>query len=151
VKINETITVPALPCAAAVLVPQRPPMLVIDRLVARDRLANFSVVEAAAPVEGVFVDYDNTVLPEYFIELIAQAMAAVNGYDGLVDGEEAGRGFLVGIEKFSWRRIAAVGEKLRVEIVKDYEFGPVSVMTGKVLDDRGEILADGGIKAWEEK
>jgi len=148
-KINETIA--KLPCEAEVLVPQRPPMLVIDRLLERDRSANFSVVEAEVPGEGVFVDTQGGILPEYFIELAAQAMAAVNGYDGLVGGKEVGRGFLVGIESFSWSAAVFPGEKLTVAIKKDYEFGPVSVMAGKVFNQAGEIVAEGEIKAWEEK
>ncbi|MDF1576884.1 MAG: hypothetical protein P1P81_00385 [Desulfobulbales bacterium] len=150
-KINENIPVPALPCAAVGLVPQRPPMLVIERLVKRDRLANFSLVEATAPTEGFFVGQDGAVLPEYFIELVAQAMAAVNSFDGLVDGEKPGRGLLVGIENFSWPGRGEAGQKLRVEIVKNFDFGPVSVMAGTVFNKRGELLAGGEIKAWEEK
>ncbi|MEN8134595.1 MAG: ACP dehydratase [Thermodesulfobacteriota bacterium] len=147
--INNTST--DLPRPAIELVPQRPPMLLVDRLVARDREANSSTAEALVPVVGVFVDSGGGVLPEYFIELVAQAMAAVNGYDSLVDGVDAGRGFLVGVDGFSWQGTAEPGELLRVEMAKSFEFGPVTVMAGKVLNEAGEILASGEIKAWEEK
>ncbi len=140
-----------LPCAAIGLVPQRPPMLLVDRLVARDREANSSMAEALVPVDGVFVEQGRRVLPEYFIELVAQAMAAVNGYDALVDGVKSGRGFLVGIEGFIWQGTAEPGELLKVEMVKNFEFGPVTVMAGKVLNEAGQVLASGEIKAWEEK
>ena len=148
-NIDDTISDLSFP--AVELVPQRPPMLLVNRLVARDRDANFSAVEALAPVDGIFVEQGWGILPEYFIELVAQAMAAVNGYDGLVDGEEAGRGFLVGIDDFSWQGTAEPGELLRIELKKNFEFGPVTVMVGQVLNGAGEVLAGGEIKAWEEK
>ncbi len=143
-------TDPELPCPANELVPQRPPMLLVDRLVARDRENNFSAAEALVPGDGIFIEQGG-VLPEYFIELVAQAMAAVNGYDALVDGVESGRGFLVGIDDFIWQGTAAPGELLRIEMAKDFEFGPVTVMAGKVLNEAGMVLASGEIKAWEEK
>lgn len=148
-KINDAI--PVLPCAAERLVPQRPPMLLVEQLVARDRAANFSAVEAAVPPAGIFVAPDGGVLPEYFVELVAQAMAAVNGYDCLLDGARTGRGFLVGIEGFSWHGSAAPGERLRVEMRQNFQFGPVTVMAGKVINGAGEVLAGGEIRAWEEK
>jgi len=146
---NENI--PTLPRAAIELVPQRPPMLIVDRLISRDLGVNFSEVEALAPVEGIFIDEGNCLLPEYFIELVAQSMAAVNGYDGLVDGGEVGRGFLVGIEDFSWQGTAEPGEFLRIEMEKTFEFGPVTVMAGRVLNGSGDLLATGELKVWEEK
>ena len=88
---------------------------------------------------------------EYFIELVAQSMAAVNGYDALIDGEETGRGFLVGIDAFSWQGTAEPGGLLKIELEKNFEFGPVTVMVGKVLNKAGKVLATGEIKAWEEK
>ena len=144
-------TIIDLPCPAIDLVPQRPPMLLVDRLLVRNREANFSAVAALVPVDGIFVEQGRGVLPEYFIELVAQAMAAVNGYDGLIDGGAVGRGFLVGIDGFSWRGPATPGELLRVEMENTFEFGPVTVMAGKVLNETGEVLASGEIKAWEEK
>lgn len=150
-SVNKKYPVPCLPCAADKLVPQRPPMLLIDQLVVRERRDNFSVVSAAVPQGGIFVEKGGRVLPEYFVELVAQAMAAVNGYDGLVDGEKTGRGFLVGIEDFHWLATAEPGEMLRVEMAKVFEFGPVTVMAGKVLNGADKLLASGEIKAWEEK
>jgi 3-hydroxymyristoyl/3-hydroxydecanoyl-(acyl carrier protein) dehydratase len=140
-----------LPCAAIELVHQRPPMLLVDRLLVRDRRANFSVVEALVPGGGPFVEQGRWVLPEYFVELLAQAMAAVNGYDDLIDGEKSQRAFLVGIEEFSWLGSAGPGDLLMIEVVKSFEFGPVTVMAGKILNETGQVLASGEIKAWVEK
>lgn len=142
--------IPKLPCQAIDLVPQRAPMLLVDQLVSRERQANFALIAASVPTTGIFIEHDQ-VLPEYFIELVAQAMAAVNGYDGRVDGAPSGRGFLVGIDDFNWHGIAKPGERLLIELQKNFEFGPVTVMAGQVLNETGDILAGGEIKVWEEK
>ena len=126
-------------------------MLLIDRLMHRDREIESAVVEAVVPGGGVFVDPEGELLPEYFIELVAQSMAAVNGYDSKCDGLGSGRGFLVGIESFFWQGGAKPREILEVKMEKTLEFGPVTVMKGIVLNSSGEILAGGQIKAWEEK
>jgi hypothetical protein len=36
-------------------------------------------------------------------------------------------------------------------MVKNFQFGPVTVMAGKVINGAGEVLAGGEIRAWEEK
>ena len=126
-------------------------MLLVDRLLHRDREIESAVVEAVVPEAGVFVDPEGKLLPEYFIELVAQSMAAVNGYDCRCDGLGPGRGFLVGIESFSWQGGAEPREILEVEMEKTLEFGPVTVMKGRVLNSSGGVLAEGQIKVWEEK
>ena len=126
-------------------------MLLVGRLLHRDRDVEFAVVEAVVPEGGVFVDPAGELLPEYFIELVAQSMAAVNGYDCRCDGLASGRGFLVGIDGFFWDGGAVSGETLQVEIAKIFEFGAVTVMKGQVLNKAAEVLAGGEIKAWEEK
>lgn len=147
---SELTAAPALPCPAIELVAQRPPMLLVDTLVHRDRPGNFSVVEATAPGAGVFLGTDGGMIPEYFVELVAQGGAAVNGYDAITDQAVRTRGFLVGIDNFAWRGGACSGEELRVELVKTYEFGPVTVMRGRVFNRTGRLLAEGEIKAWEQ-
>ena len=147
---SEPATAPSLPAPAVQLVAQRPPMLLVDALVHRDRPGNFSVVAATAPLSGIFLDPDGGVIPEYFVELVAQGGAAVNGYDALTDNAGKTRGFLVGIDRFIWQEGARAGDKLRVELVKTFEFGPVTVMRGRVYSHADRLLAEGEIKAWEQ-
>lgn len=125
-------------------------MLLAGALAHRDRPGNFSVVTAMVPAAGIFIGPGGGAIPEYFVELVAQAMAAVNGYDAQTDGAAATRGLLVGIDRFLWQGAAAAGEELRVELVKVFEFGPVTVMGGRVFNLAGELLAEGEIKAWEQ-
>ncbi|NTV15351.1 MAG: ACP dehydratase [Desulfobulbaceae bacterium] len=150
-NLSESVaSAPPLPAPALQLVAQRPPMLLVDALVHRDRPGNFSVVTATVPRAGIFLGPDGCVIPEYFVELVAQGGAAVNGYDAISDGEGGSRGFLVGIDKFVWLAGARVGEELRVELVKTFEFGPVTVMSGRVFNGTEQLLAEGEIKAWEQ-
>ena len=148
--LTATVNPPELPCKAEMLVPQRPPMLIVDRLVERDRDGNFSAVVADPPVGGVFNPSGNRIIPEYFVELIAQAMAAVNGFDSISDGKERGTGFLVGIDDFIWYGTDISSGNFKIEIVKDFEFGQVTVIHGKVFDSSGKLIASGEVKAWEE-
>jgi hypothetical protein len=140
---------PELPCRAELLVAQRPPMLLAGELRHRDREGNSSVVAARVPAGGIFVSREGWARPEYFVELMAQAMAAVNGYDALCEGGDYRRDLLVGIDHFSWLEGAREGEGMRVEVAKIFEFGPVTVMKGQVFNGAGKLLAEGEIKAWE--
>lgn len=141
---------PSLPCPAIQLVSQRPPMLLAGALTFRDRPGNLSVVTATVPATGIFLGPDGAVLPEYFVELVAQSMAAVNGYDAIADNDPATLGFLVGIDRFVWLGTARAGEELSLHLVKTFEFGPVTVMSGRVFNVEGMLLAEGEIKAWEQ-
>jgi len=145
-----TTAPPPLPAPAVQLMAQRPPMLLVSTLVHRDRPGNFSVVVATAPHSGVFLGPDGGVIPEYFVELVAQGGAAVNGYDAITDNAGKTRGFLVGIDSFIWQGSASPGEELRVELVKTFEFGPVTMMRGQVFNRGNQMLAEGEIKAWEQ-
>lgn len=125
-------------------------MLLVETLVHRDRPGNFSVVATTAPMAGIFLDPDGGLIPEYFVELVAQSGAAVNGYDAITDNAGKTRGFLVGIDNFVWQGGARGGEELKVELVKTFEFGPVTVMSGRIFNAAGALLAKGEIKAWEQ-
>lgn len=139
-----------MPCPASQLVAQRPPMLLAGELLQRDRPNNHGLVSATVPDAGVFAVGAGRVIPEYYVELVAQAMAAVNGFDALSDGIASRKGLLVGIDAFCWLADARAGEKLTVEVVKTFVFGPVTTAAGKVFNSRGDVIATGELKAWEQ-
>ena len=91
-----------LPCDASPLVPHGPPMLLVSRLIEKadeDDEHGVSVVEATVPRSGPFI-LNNSVLPEYCIEVMAQAIATVDGYP-LQENSPPSTGFLTGIDSFS--------------------------------------------------
>lgn len=136
----------SLPCRAEKLVPHRPPMLIVDHLL--ERQADRAMAEATVPQEGIWVDAQHGVLPEYYIELIAQTMAAVTGCDVLREGRRPLDGFLVGIDTFCWEEKAVPGEHLWIEVEKTFEFGAVKIIRGMVRNG-SQIKATGEIKIWE--
>ncbi|MBU0729654.1 MAG: ACP dehydratase [Proteobacteria bacterium] len=139
----------SLPCPAIDLMPHRPPMLLINRLLARDREKDTGIAEGVIPEAGFFYDPENGFLPEYFIELVAQSAAAINGYDALVDGKPQMKGFLVGVDDFVMEGSAQPGETVQIHLIKKLEFGAVTIMEGRVAGARGEIC-HGNVRAWEE-
>lgn len=137
-----------LPCPAEILVPHRPPMLFIDSLI--ERVADRATASAVVPENGICVDSVQGVLPEFFIEVIAQTMAAVNGYDALCDGKEPHDGFLVGIDEFSFKGTPSAGKTIRIKIEQTFAFGTVKIVHGQVFDEE-VLLASGTIKVWENE
>ncbi len=135
---------PGLPMAAKALLIHRPPMLLVAGLTAR--AGDRATAVATLPVAGVWVA-DGQVLPEYFIELIAQTTALANGYDCWCAGVVPRDGMLVGVDSFTLHPLAAAGE-LRIEIRKVFEFGAVRVIEGEVYA-AATLLARGEIKIWE--
>ena len=138
-----------LPCPADVLVPHRPPMLLVRRILERE--GDTALLDAVVPPEGMFCLPDGGVILEYFIELTAQAMAAVNGFDARKDGLEAALGFLVGIDGFSFYGNAGPGETVLIELEKTFAFDKVTIMSGRVRSMSNEAIAEGTLKVWEEK
>ena len=92
---------------------------------------------------------EGRLLPEYFIELIAQAAALGSGYDGLCSGRAARDGMLVGIDGFSMPSQTVAGRTVRIETAITFRFGAIKLIHGEVYDDQ-KLLAAGDIKVWED-
>jgi 3-hydroxyacyl-[acyl-carrier-protein] dehydratase len=103
-------------------------------------------VEARAPLAGPFVD-QGRVVPEYGIELLAQATAAGYGYQALAGDRPVEGGMLAAIDHFSWHGYPAAGDPLRVRLQSELSFGPVLVVSGTV-SRAAEDLATGRLKIW---
>lgn len=134
-----------LPIPAKQLLAHRSPMLCVDSLIARtaDRATGLATLPEFSPFLSKGI-----IIPEYFIEVIAQTSAMANGYDALCEDNEIADGMLVGIESFSFPTIATPGHLIHVVIEKTFEFGTISVIRGKVLQ-HNLLLAQGDIKVWE--
>ncbi|MDH3347695.1 MAG: hypothetical protein OEM02_06305 [Desulfobulbaceae bacterium] len=145
-------TAPQLPCSAVDLVPHEPPMLLVERVI---WVANsedpdgWSIVEAHAPEDGIFVA-DGGVLPEYLIELAAQAIAAVDGYENLRCALGPSVGFLVGVQDFIWQAEILTGMALRIELNKSFSFGNMKIFTALVYAS-DKLVCRGEIKLWKDE
>ena len=136
----------SLPCPAERLIPHRPPMLFIDSLI--KRVGDKATALVRVPANSICIDPDRGILPEFFVEIMAQTMAAANGYDALSEKSEPRNGFLVGLDKFQLLEKTA-GETMRIEITKTFEFGPVKIIEGQVFCN-DKVLAVGEVKVWED-
>lgn len=139
------VTEKKLPVEAVSFLPHRPPMLFVERLLERE--GDRAVAETRLPSTGIAV-CNGRLLPEYFIELIAQTAALANGYDLFCEDKPPTDGMLVGIDSFSTVDNVSTGRVVRIETDKTFSFGPVNVIHGSIWD--GELqLATGEIKVWE--
>ena len=140
---------PALPCDAGALVPHAPPMALLNRLHKKadeDIDGDTSHLEAIVPDSGPFV-HNAVLLPEYFVEVMAQAVAAVDGFPPQ-KGKAPAKGFLAGIDSFTWNGTAAPGDRLEITLEKTFSFGAAYIFTGTITGPEGE-LARGQLKIWK--
>ena len=137
-----------LPCPAEQLLPHRPPMLLIDNLLQREK--DKAVAAAQLTENNIFLCGDSILLTEYFIELVAQTMAAANGFDALLDRSPVKDGFIVGIEAFSLHHEPQEIGEFRIVAVKDMEFGQMQVIDGVVFIG-STCIASVRLKLWEDK
>jgi 3-hydroxyacyl-[acyl-carrier-protein] dehydratase len=138
-----------LPMAAERLVPQRPPMLAIDRLTEFQALQG-GVVESTMAPDSIFVRDDGSVGPAVLVELIAQAFAAVKGYEDLIGGSPVAKGFLVEVKRFEVFGTAHGGDKLSIIIKKAGETDDFALAHGTVMRE-GAMIASGNVMVWIRK
>ena len=135
-----------LPMPADTLVPHRLPMLLVDSLV--ERQGDRAAVIARMPAGGICFEPDRG-FPEFYIEIVAQAVALANGYDALCRGEKIKDGMLVGIDSFSFYTTVRPGAVLSIDVEKTFEFGAVKIIHGRICHE-DVLLAEGDIKVWED-
>jgi predicted hotdog family 3-hydroxylacyl-ACP dehydratase len=134
-----------LPLAADRLIPQQPPMRVIDRLTEYE--GGEGVVESTIARDSLLVACDGLLEPVALVELIAQAFAAFKGYGDLKTGKPVSKGLLVEVKQFKVFAAAYGGEKLSIHIKRAGETAGFALAEGKVM--RGiETIASGNIMVW---
>ena len=144
---TKAIEKPTLPCPCEMLIPHRPPMLLIDQLIRRSDTEAEAITSLQE--KSPFIDPNKGILPEIFIEIIAQTTAAANGFDGLINNKKPNAGFLVGLDEFSLTSRPFSECQLRAEIKKMFKFGDITIFQGKLFS--GEfLLAAGKIQIWED-
>jgi predicted hotdog family 3-hydroxylacyl-ACP dehydratase len=135
----------ALPMDAERLIPHRPPMRLVDRLLSFED--GGGLTESRLPAGSVLAGEDGAVDPVALVELIAQSYATVKGYDDRVHGRPVAEGFLVGIRKLRIPGKAFAGDRLLTSVKTVGTFEGFAVVEGAVARD-GETIASGTMKLW---
>ena len=134
-----------LPVTVNGLIPQQSPMRIIDTLErVGERTAETSVtIRDDMP----FIKNDKTIDGIVYAELLAQSIAALNGFKELTSSDKKTEGFLLGAKNLEILGKARVGDKLRISVFKHARFGDFGIIKGTVSRN-GELLAQGEIKIW---
>ena len=137
-----------LPCPAEKLLVHRPPMLLIKELTARE---NHNATALALISEaGNCVSSDRGILAEYFIEIMAQTVAAAFGYDALINGTPPTEGYIVGIDTCTFNSTPEKWSELVIKTRLEHDLGTVKVLAGEVFSDSEQIIA-AELKVWEQE
>jgi predicted hotdog family 3-hydroxylacyl-ACP dehydratase len=134
-----------LPMPAAGLIPHRPPMLLVDRLISFD--SGSGIVEACLDSGSILVDSTGRLDKVALVEILAQGYATIKGYDDLINGKPVQEGFLVGIRKLKLSGEAFAGERLSISIKTVGSFEGFAVVEGEIRR-ADEIIASGSLKLW---
>ena len=135
----------SLPMDAEMLVPHRPPLCLVKRLL--EFSGQTGIVESVIGPDNIFLKEDGTLPSLTLVELIAQASAAVKGYDDLSQGKEIKKGFLVDIREIRFMGGCFKGDTLHIKVEIIRTISGFSVIHGDVERD-GDLLAAGTLKLW---
>ena len=122
------------------LLPQRPPMLLLDRLLSCTPIEG--TADAQISAGNLFRLPDDTIHAAALFELMAQAYAAVQGYQNTLAGKPVSIGYLAGITRAAVYGAARVGDRLLVT-VRQTALVPPFVRAEARIERGGERLADG--------
>jgi predicted hotdog family 3-hydroxylacyl-ACP dehydratase len=122
------------------LLPQRRPMLLLDRLLSCT--PSGGTADAQISAGNLFRLPDDTIHAAALFELMAQAYAAVQGYQNTLAGKPVAIGYLAGITRAAVHGAARVGDRLLVT-VRQTALVPPFVRAEARIERNGETLADG--------
>ncbi len=126
------------------LIPHRPPMVMIDRLVRCDAAS----AEATKTFrEGEYGVGGGRVEDSLLVECVAQTVAAMQGYAHKQQGGRPSQGMLVGIDDFSVHAAASAGVPLTIEVSITHTVGQFRIVSGSVTQ-QGKLVAQGQVKVF---
>ena len=131
---------PTFPMPIERLLPQRPPMLLLDRLMSCT--PSEGTADTLISAGNLFRLPDDTIHAAALFELMAQAYAAVHGYQNHLAGKPVGIGYLAGITNAVVHGPARIGDRLIVSVRQTALFQPFVRAEARVVRD-GETLAEG--------
>ncbi|TAL26374.1 MAG: radical SAM protein [Nitrospirae bacterium] len=135
-----------LPVDASLLVPHKPPMLLIDRLIEIKERASLS--EMTVRKDMVFVEENGKLDDASYPEIISQAIAAQEGFRKLGSRNPHQGGFLLGIKNIEILGSARIGDVLRISVLKVAKLGDFGIIKGEVRNGH-TLIARGEVKVWQ--
>lgn len=125
------------------LLPQRPPIVMIDRLESCEPTCSRSTL--AVRVDNIFCDAEGRFTAYGMMENIAQTCAAHIGYCSLASGQPIRLGFIGAMRHARVHRLPSVGETLSTQIdVLEDVFGMMLVAAAVKVD--GETVCETEMK-----
>lgn len=137
----------ALPQPADGLVPHRPPLQLVHRLL--EASGGIGCVEARVEAGSPFVDGRGRLVEPALLELMAQACAAVRGWEERRRGAAPRQGFLVGASGVRILGSAQVGDRLLVRVRQVSAFEDFVAVEGEVWHGERQLAA-GHLNLWLE-
>lgn len=125
------------------LLPHRPPMLMLDRLM---EVGPGTAVAEASLKEGQLGVEEGRVLEPTLVECLAQTVAARKALEA-GGGKSDVPGMLVGIAGFHVTRCPLVGERMTLRTREEKRLGPMILVTGEVFVGE-ECVASGQLKLY---
>ena len=135
-----------LPVDAARLVPHKPPMLLIDRLLEVKERA--SLCEMTVRADMLFVGKDGKLDDASYPEIISQAIAAQEGFRKLGSRSPQQEGFLLGVKNLAVSGSARIGDTLRISVFKVAKYGDFGIIQGEITNG-DTVIARGELKVWQ--
>ncbi|NDV81062.1 hydroxymyristoyl-ACP dehydratase [Bacteroides sp. 51] len=129
------------------LLPQRPPIVMIDKFYGVEEEKSFSGLTVTA--ENLFCQ--NGMLQETgVIEHIAQSAAARVGYIALLEKAPVPLGFIGSVDKMKIHQLPVVGSELKTEITVMQEVGDITLISAQVKSE-DTLIAEGRMKIFLKK
>lgn len=146
---NESVKheIVSLPLPVDGIIPQMPPMRMIDTLdTLAERSAQCSVL---IKEEMPFIEKDASVDHVAYLEMMAQSIAALNGFRNMDSSDTAPEGYLLGARDLKIKGKAFAGDSLKIMVFKFARYGGFGIVKG-VVKKNDEVLAEGEIKIWHK-
>ena len=124
------------------LIPQRPPFIMVDRLLHFDRIVTTS--EFTVREDSIFLDGDE-LLPEGLVENIAQTCAARIGYVNLLNKESVRLGFIGAVRNLSIHKTPKIGETIETTITVKEEIFQMTLVDAEISLN-GNVIVNAEMK-----
>jgi predicted hotdog family 3-hydroxylacyl-ACP dehydratase len=120
------------------LIPQRPPMVMIDKLIDADEK---SASGRLTIKESNLFSHNGKLQEAGLIEFIAQTAAAYTGYLSLSKNQLVRRGYIGSVKNLVIHSLPDINTEIQSEIIVDTELLGYTIITGRVFQN-DNILAE---------